>query len=1162
MTFQTTSAVETAGRHYAYLRTKVAAAAAANDGIPLEDHLRSPVQALVESVAEDLGYPKLVLAGEISGAVAGARPDYTVMRGGLVVGHIELKAPGAGVAPDEFTGHNLDQWLQLRHLPNLLYTDGIDWLLWQDGQQVARATAWTAPGKGIAGAKIDAADLMHLLDAFCADSPQAPATARELARTTARLCRVLRNQILGALESGGSKGLEAVAEDWRSLLFPEASDAEFADAYAQTIAFGLIAARAAGSGLGAEDRGTAGAQPAGEAEPAEIAGAAACGADRATTPDGPTADGLAADFGGAAGAGPAAAGSVAERVAQATRALDAAAGLIPTALRVLCSESAIGPIEPAVESLLSLLAATDPALLNDAGDWLYFYEDFLAQYDPDLRKESGSYYTPAELVKFMVRLVDEVLVSRLGQPSGFAGEAVTVIDPAVGTGTFLLQIIDRIASTIEERDGAGAVAGALRGAARRLVGLELQAGPYSVAQFRTGARFRRHGVDRAPRVLLADTLADPYTEEVRLGSIYEPISRERRAANDLKKNTPVMVAIGNPPYRERAKGLGGWVESGNPNTDLPPILDDWKPPADWGVGAHVYKMSNVLVYFWRWATWKVLENASNGSTKSPGVVCFVTTAGWLNGDGFQQMRAWLRQWCSEIWVVSLSPEGHQPDVPTRMFEQVQHEIAVVCAARSSETDETPATVWFREVTPGVRDTKFAELEAIGVNDDAAATWTRCPQRLRAAFKPAGEGAWRHCPSVHDLLPWSTPGVKANRGWPTAQDSKTLRDRWDELVSESDAKRKRVLFKENGPNTIERRFSTNLPDFPNEAVATPISMETNPCPTPISLSWRSFDRQWIIPDARVLDRPRPPLWEVRSSQQIHLTCIENDHPAGGPAATFTHLLPSQDHYHGRGGRAFPLWRDSTATTANIAPGLLGHLTQRFGVIVAPEDLLAYIAGVCAHPAYTAWLNEISPYTPGLRVPLTADRDYWSMAVGTGRRVVWAHTFGERCIDGNDGRPAGSVRLPDGPRLRLETGEGTLNRTLSYDTERRELRIGEGTFEKVTPAVHSYEVSGRNVVRSWFNYRRARTGNRDPDSLESISTNGWRPEWDIELLDILNALTALVNLEPEQAELLEAIIDGPQVTVADLEAAEILPVPAEAKQAPKVERKAAPAQTPLI
>ena len=1113
------TAAQTARNRYTDLRLRLAAAAGANHGVALEDHLRAPVQTLVESVAEDLGYPHLVLAGEISGAVEGARPDYTVTRDGLVIGHIELKAPGAGVDPDGFTGHNLQQWEQLRHLANLLYTDGIDWILYQDGRQVARATAWTAPGKGITSARIDAGDLVHLLDAFCADAPRPPATAQDLARTTARLCRVLRNQIRQTLETRGSKGLEAVAEDWRALLFPEASDAEFADAYAQTITFGLIAARAAGAGLTAE---------------AERAGRA----------------------GSAAGI------SVADRVAQATGVLDAEVGLIPTALKVLCADSAVEPIEPAVESLLSLLAATDPALLNDAGDWLYFYEDFLAQYDPELRKESGSYYTPAELVKFMVRLTDEVLRTRLGQPSGFAGEAVTVIDPAVGTGTFLLHVIDRIASTVEERDGAGAVAGALRGAAERLIGFELQAGPYSVAQFRTGARFRRHGVGSAPRVLLADTLADPYTEEVRLGSIYEPISRERRAANHLKATTPVMVAIGNPPYRERAKGRGGWVESGNEGAKQTAILDDWKPPPDWCVGAHVYNMSNLLVYFWRWATWKALENAGNDGGESPGVVCFVTTAAWLSGDGFQKMRAWLRQWCSEIWVVSLSPEGFRAPGQTLIFEEVQHEIAVVCAVRSPEADETPATVWFREVASGTRAAKFAELETISIGGDLSGSWTRCPSGSRSPFKPAGEEIWRSCPFVHDLFPWSSPGVLANRGWPTAADSDTLKRRWNELVTEPDATTKKTLFAETDTRTIDRVFSTNLAGQPDEPAGTPISSETNPCVTPIRLAWRSFDHQWIIPDRRVLDRPRPPLWQAHGSQQIHLTCIEDDHPENGPAITFTQLLPGLHHYHGRGGRAFPLWRDSTATRANLTPRVLDHLVGLFGTNVPAEDVLAYIAAVCAHPAYTAWFNDVSPHTPGLRVPVTADRDYWSMAVGIGRQVIWAHTFGERCIDADDGRPAGRIRLPDGPRLSRETGEGTLNRKLFYDAEQRELQIGEGTFGNVSPEVHGYEVSGTNVVRSWFNYRRAGTGSRDSNSLESITPDGWRPEWDIELLDILNALTALVALEPDQAELLDAILNGPRITVEDLTAAEVLPVPAEAKKAPKVERKATQAQSSLI
>ncbi len=118
-----------------------------------------------------------------------------------------------------------------------------------------------------------------------------------------------------------------------------------------------------------------------------------------------------------------------------------------------------------------------------------------------------------------------------------------------------------------------------------------------------------------------------------------------------------------------------------------------------------------------------------------------------------------------------------------------------------------------------------------------------------------------------------------------------------------------------------------------------------------------------------------------------------------------------------------------------------------------------------------------------------------------------------------------------------------------------------FENVAPEVHDYKVSGTNVIRSWFNYRKPSKGTQDPDSLDRITPPGWRPEWDRELLDVLNALTALVALEPEQAELLTAILDGPQVTVGDLTAAGVLPVPPEAKKAPAVARKPKPGHTTL-
>ena len=217
-------------------------------------------------------------------------------------------------------------------------------------------------------------------------------------------------------------------------------------------------------------------------------------------------------------------------------------------------------------------------------------------------------------------------------------------------------------------------------------------------------------------------------------------------------------------------------------------------------------------------------------------------------------------------------------------------------------------------------------------------------------------------------------------------------------------------------------------------------------------------------------------------------------------------------------------------------------------------------MCAHPAYTEWFNSVSVHTPGLRIPLTADNKLWSRAVKVGRRVIWAQTFGEHCVDPEEDRPPGRIRLPDGPRLDIETGEGTQNRNVDYHTDEEQLRIGDGVFTNVKPAVAGYEISAKNVIRYWFNYRK--TPRKRPPTLEGINPAGWRSDWDIELLDILNALTALVDVEPAQAGLLTAVIDGPHITTQNLTDAGLLPPPEEATKAPKVVAKTASNQTPLL
>ena len=214
----------------------------------------------------------------------------------------------------------------------------------------------------------------------------------------------------------------------------------------------------------------------------------------------------------------------------------------------------------------------------------------------------------------------------------------------------------------------------------------------------------------------------------------------RREANAIKRAEPITVVIGNPPYKEKAKGKGGWIEAGSINTNAP--LNRWMPPPQWGVSTHAKHLRNLYVYFWRWATWKVFGDgpaAPHAAKDRKGIVCFITVAGFLNGPGFEAMRDYLRRTVDEIWVINCSPEGHQPVVNTRIFQGVQHQVCIVLAARMGRNDaDKPARVRFRSFPPGLREDKFVALAALTLDGDG---WADCLSDWRAPFLPAATGGW-------------------------------------------------------------------------------------------------------------------------------------------------------------------------------------------------------------------------------------------------------------------------------------------------------------------------------------------------------------------------------------------------------------------------------------
>jgi hypothetical protein len=1069
-----------------------------------EDQIRAPFEQLLLDIATLSGFPSgsVVPVGESSVSDLKTRPDYAVTVQKSLVGFVELKAPGKGCDPRKFKDpHDKGQWERLCSLPNLLYTDGNGFSLWQDGKLVGTVLRLDGDIESSGVKLAPPPGLQSLFENFLRWLPVAPRSARDLAHTTARLCRLLRDEVTEQLGLK-SEALTSLATDWRTLLFPDATDERFADGYAQAVTFGMLMARAKGIPLG-------------------------------------------------------------KGLQLAASELTKTSSLIGAALRLLTENSENQQtLKTSLDTLTRVLDAVDWNKISKGHPdaWLYFYEEFLAIYDNDLRKLTGSYYTPPEVVSTMVALVDEALSSeRFGLHAGLASPSVTLADPATGTGTFMLGVLRRIAQRVREDQGDGAVPGVIHDALKRLIAFEIQLGPFAVAQLRILAEvldLTGSESNEPLRMFVTDTLGNPYDDAEWIPGILAAIGKSRKDANKIKREESITVVIGNPPYKEKAKGRGGWVEQGNPNAkDLAP-LEAWMPPAEWGVGAHSKHLRNLYVYFWRWATWKVFDHSPE---HNKGIVSFITVAGFLGGPGFQKMRDYLRRTCDDIWVIDCSPEGHQPDVPTRIFQGVQQPVCIVMVSRSKKTNlETPATVRFRALPTGKREIKFEALKDIHLHD---AEWIDCPTDWRAPFLPVSHGAWSTFPALEDFFVYNGSGVMPGRTWIIAPDSDSLEKRWTKLKSVSvdkmdDLFQPHLNHEKPGDRHSNKILQDALHGFPVRTKS--VAEDSIQIVPPIGYGFRSFDRQWIIPDKRLINRPNPELWECRSNCQIFATALSRTSPLSGPGLTFTGDVPDLDHYKGSfGGRVFPLWRDGKAQQPNLPPSLRPHLSEKYAASKNAEDLMAYIAAVAAHPAYTAkFQDDLS--TPGLRIPLTADSKLFTEAAEFGRRVLWLHTFGERMIDPKRGRPAGPPRLPAAstptiPKAGAISSEpDEMPDSISYDAGKHRLLVGHGFIEKVPLAVWQYEVSGKQVLLQWFSYRKKHRerpiiGDRRPPSpLGDIQPDHWLPEYTTELLNVLNVLGLLVDLEPMQADLLERICAGPLISGAELKAAGALEVPAVPKK----------------
>ena len=1058
-----------------------------------EDQVRGPFENFMAGVAAALGW-NVVCTGETPLPDRLGRPDYAVHLNQLLAGYVELKAPGVGATATRFKGHNRNQFKRFSAVPNILYTDGNEWVLYRNGKLTGSAVCLSGnvatDGKKAAAPK-DANAVERLLRDFFSWQPIIPTDGKGkidlkgFADLIAPLCRMLRDDVIDALERPDSP-LIHLAKDWRQSLFGDAADEQFADAYAQTVTFGLLLGRAEGA-----------------ADPFSAYSA--------------------------------------------YRALDNHYSLLSRTLALLTDFQVMSEMAASISLLERVIAAVPPVTLTGPEDpWLYFYEDFLATYDQKLRKDAGAYYTPVEVVRAQVRLIDDLLVNRLNKPMGFAEHGVVTLDPATGTGTYLLGVIEHALGRIEAEQGAGAVAGQATALANNLYGFELMVGPYAVTELRVSRVLRDRGAvlpKDGTRVYLTDTLESPDAVPMQLPLFLRPIAEQHAKAIKVKSDVAVIVCLGNPPYDRHEAATddnrartGGWVRWGDSEKGKDAIFRDFLDPVTAaGHGVHVKNLYNLYVYFWRWALWKVFEHET---AHGPGVVSFISASSYLDGDAFCGMREHMRRLCDEVWILDLGGEGRGTRKDDNVFA-IQTPVAIAVAVRSKKArKDTPAKVHYAHIE-GTREVKLAALDAIG--DFSKVKWQDCPDDWQAPFRPAGKGDYFHWPLLTDLMPWQHSGAQLKRTWPICHDQETLRQRWRALLNSKDMVQ---AFRE----TRDRKVLSPCPQTPpngngeTSLKALPKNAQEPPI---VHYAYRSFDRQWVFADNRLGDFLRPVLWEIRSDRQVYLTTAFTQSLSMGPALAACSAIPDLHHFSGRGAKdTVPLYRTADATEANILPGLPGLLGAAYKCKVTAEDFLAYVYGTLAQPAFTARLaKELE--TRELRVPITKDAALFEKVRAIGARLLWLHTYGDRFV------PKGKKRghIPRGTAKCTKAVPGNADgypESFDYNDATRTLHVGDGEFAPVAPEVFRFEVSGLKVVQSWLKYRMKKGAGKKSSPLDDIRPESWTSQFTTELLELLWVLEETVVGYPEQAKLLDAVVAGECFQADELPA-----VPDPMRKAPKAQ-----------
>ena len=995
-------------------------------GQATEHSYRPALQALVEG----LGGDGVGAVNEPSQVACGA-PDFVVVRGGVPMGHIECKDIGANLDRVE-DGEQLTRYRA--GLPNLILTDYLEFRRYADGELRETARLGRIDGRGgIIAEKDGTRAVGALFDGFLAADPPTIADPRELAGQMASKARLLRDGIERILREEGCSGpLRDMLAAYRDILIAGLSDGAFADLQAQTAAYGLFAARCL--------HGT-------NSQPFTRQSAVFAH----TTPF------LRDVFGRIAGPG------IDRRIAW------------------------------IVDDLALLLDRADMAsILADFGrrtrredPVVHFYEDFLAAYDPQLREVRGVYYTPEPVVSWIVRSVDRLLRDRFGLIDGLAetvavsgeGRPVLILDPAVGTGTFLREVIARIRETIKSKGLGGAWPDYVRDhLLPRLFGFELLMAPYAICHLKLAleiggmdAGFRMPDGQRLG-VFLTNSLEEPHEQTT--GALFaHEIAREAASADSVKRDKPVMVVLGNPPYSGHSANKGAWITE---------LIDHYKRDfPELKKPAQAKWLSDDYVKFIRFAQWRIERTGE-------GVLGFVTNHAYLDNPTFRGMRRSLLETFDEIYLLDLhgnakrkerAPDGGKDE---NVFD-IQQGVAIGLFVKRADAGRNPAQVFHADLwgerEAGSDGGKYGWLAA---NDVASTEWAElAPRPPLYLFVPRNEALIEEYEAA-----WSVSAIFSPNGDPapgvvtthdqfaiswTPEEAAAKVERLLATQSEEEARGIWRLCKQN--QWRYDRAKQELADGSWRERVEPIL-------------YRPFDTRTTVFDRNVaVHRRERVMSHMQAGLNLGLCTTRSTEIAEGWEHAFVSRVPIQHHAVSikEVNYLFPLYLYPAETPADVGTNRESNLdadfVERVHVTLGldfigdgmgdlsstfePEDIFHFIYAVLHSPEYRRrYADFLKSDFP--RIPLTSDRALFATLTMLGQRLASLHLMETEGADlpsfpHKGGNQVGKVHyvLPSS-----EEGMGRvyINR--------------DQYFEGVRPDTWEFAIGGYRPAEKWLKDRKNR------------------------------------------------------------------------------------------